>query len=540
MIEVADLSVSYGEHKALEDVSLHVEAGEFVLLTGPSGCGKSTLARCLAGLIPHGAAAETVRMSGSVRVDGLLTAEHTLPQLAAHVGLVFQNPATQLFCLTVEEEVAFGPRNLALSPDEVAGRVRFALAAAGIEHLRRRTVNTLSTGEQQRLAIAAVLAMRPRILVLDEPTSNLDLKGTRAVLETLDRLCRQHGLTVLVIEHRLHDLSRLADRLLVMDGGRIVADDMPQRILGQKELLARLGVRYPWHVLQDDWSALLPGGLAPRAASDGGPPLVALQDVEAGYGRQVVLKGFDLALSRGEFVALVGDNGAGKTTVARVLAGLLKPRRGKVIWNAGTRVGLLLQNPLNQLFCDSVEEEVAFGPRNFGHFSAAWLDEVLAVADLQELRARRPYALSSGQQQRTALAAVLSLMPEQLGKPRKLVAPPHSRQRGIGVRRSPAGLDGPAGARDGLLILDEPTMGQDWRHLSGFMDFLSQLNARGMTILLITHDYKLICRYAQRIVVLQNGRIVADGSPRLPLAVPGQPPMETNLPICKSRGENHD
>lgn len=497
MIEVADLTVRYGEQQqrtALEGVSFTIGRGEFVLLSGPSGCGKSTLARCLAGLIPHSPMVEAVKMSGSVRVDGLLTGEHPVSRLATHVGLVFQNPATQLFCLTVEEEVAFGPCNLGLPPAEVAERCHFALAATGIEHLRQRAVNTLSTGEQQRVAIAAVLAMRPRILVLDEPTSNLDLKGTRAVLDTLERLRREHGLTVLVIEHRLGEVGRLADRVMVMDEGRIVAEDTPQRIFSQRELLARLGIRYPWHVLQDRWSALLPGGLTPHPRSDGQTPLVELRGIEAGYARHAVLNRLDLVIHRGEFVALVGDNGAGKTTVAKVLAGLLKPRRGQVIWNDGARpsepgrrVGLLLQNPLSQLFCDSVEEEVAFGPRNFGRFSTALLGEVLDATDLQSLRARRPYALSSGQQQRTALAATLSLQPE-------------------------------------LLILDEPTMGQDWKHLSGFMDFLGQLNEQGTTILLITHDYKLICRYARRIVVLEHGRIVADGDPRLPIAVPSQQP----------------
>ncbi len=501
MIDVTNLTVRYGQRPALQGVSFRVQPGEFVLLTGPSGCGKSTLARCLAGLIPHSSTAETVRMSGSVRVDGLLTSEHSIPQLATHVGLVFQNPATQLFCLTVQEEVAFGPRNLRLSPAEVTERCRFALTATGIEHLRQRTVNTLSTGEQQRVAIASVLAMRPRILVLDEPTSNLDLKGTRGVLETLERLHREHGLTVLVIEHRLNDLGQMADRLLVMDNGRFVADGAPQRILSQKELMAQMGIRYPWRLLRDDWSALLPGSLTSRLQYDEQQPLVELRGIEAGYGRHAVLKGLDLSIHRGEFVALVGDNGAGKTTVAKVLAGLLKPRRGQVLWNGATetpqpgrRVGLLLQNPLSQLFCDSVEEEVAFGPRNFGHVSTALLDEVLEATDLQGLRARRPYALSSGQQQRTALAATLSLRPE-------------------------------------LLILDEPTMGQDWRHLSGFMDFLSQLNEQGIAILLITHDYKLICRYARRVVVLGDGRIVADGAPRLPITVPRWPELlDENTP----------
>ena len=235
MIEVDNLTVRYGEITATEGLSLQVERGEFVLITGPSGCGKSTLARCLTGLIPHSSSAE---MSGSVVVDGLPTREHTIPQLATHVGLVLQNPATQLFCLTVGEEVGFGPRNLGLSPTEVAERCDFALAAMGIEHLRQRMVNAISEGEQQRVAIASVLAMRPSILVLDEPTCNLDLKGTKLIVEALDRLRRHHGLTILVIEYRLHDFGQLADRLVVMNGGRNVADGAPRQIFGQRELLA--------------------------------------------------------------------------------------------------------------------------------------------------------------------------------------------------------------------------------------------------------------------------------------------------------------
>ena len=468
MIEVDDLTVYYGKRRVLAGLSLSIRPGEFVLVTGPSGSGKSTLLRALAGLIPH---ASLARLEGRVVVDGLDTQEHSLPILAGHVGLVFQNPATQLFCLRVEEEVAFGPRNLGLPPDEVARRVEWALGAAGLEHLRGRRVNTLSDGEKQRLAIAAVLAMAPRILILDEPTSNLDLVGTRQVLSTLERLRRESS-TVVIAEHKTWEVGRLADRVLILEEGQPVADGSPEKVFARRELLHRLGVRRPTIRPQSDWADLI-------APSEGDPPpgepLVELEGVVAGYGKRQVLTGLDLSIKRGELVALVGDNGAGKTTVARLLAGLVKPRRGKV--RVRGRVGLLFQNPLEQLFCETVEEEVAFGPRNYGFLTSALLEDTLATADLEKLRHRRIHALSGGEQQRTTLASVLALRPD-------------------------------------LLILDEPTMGQDWGHLSAFMDHVSRLDGRGMAILLITHDYKLVHRYAQRVLLLRNGRIAAEGSPR--------------------------
>jgi energy-coupling factor transporter ATP-binding protein EcfA2 len=318
--------------------------------------------------------------------------------------------------------------------------------------------------------------MGSRLLVLDEPTSSLDVRGTREVMATLARLNAEAGITVLVIEHRLGEVARLAQRTVLMDQGQIVADGPTRVIFGQHELLRRLGLRRPTAELQDDWTALLvPDGQPP------GLPIVELRDVAAGYGSTMVLRGLDLTLHAGEFVALVGDNGSGKSTLARLLAGLLKPRRGEMRLGNGQRlipgcdVGLLFQNPLHQLFCDTVDEEVSFGPRNFGCFDLAGLESVLKATDLAPLRQRPVHGLSSGQQQRTALAAVLALQPR-------------------------------------LVILDEPTMGQDWRHLSTFMDFLVELNRTGCTILLITHDYKLVHRYARRILLLRDGRIVADGA----------------------------
>lgn len=473
MIKIDDLTVQYyGADTAIKRLSLKVEQGEFVLLTGPSGCGKSTLARCLIGLIPHSSEAA---MCGRVVVDGAVTTEHSVAELATHVGLVFQNPASQLFAQTVNEEVAFGPANLGLPADDVAERCEFALSATGIGDLRERVVKTLSVGEQQRLAIASVLAMRPKVLVLDEPTSNLDLKGTQAVLETLHRLRDDHGLTILLVEHRLSQAIRYADRVVVMNGGQILLDGAPGEVFKRKEFLSQLGIRYPRERLRVH--RLPPTNEGVMVGRGGGRLLVELRGVEAGYGGRTVLKDLDLAVYRGEFVALVGDNGAGKTTLARLLAGLVKPTGGRVLWEQnverlplGRRVGLLFQNPLHQLFCDTVAEEMAFGPSNFGMFSKAEAGAILEATGLTALRARNPYALSVGQQQRVALGAILSLRPA-------------------------------------LLILDEPTMGQDWRSLSRVMDFLVELNGDGQSILLITHDHKLVCRYAERILALEGGRL---------------------------------
>jgi energy-coupling factor transporter ATP-binding protein EcfA2 len=261
-----------------------------------------------------------------------------------------------------------------------------------------------------------------------------------------------------------------------MNEGRVVLDGTPHDVFNERGLLSRLGIRYPQQRPQGDWAALS-AELQTRQNARG--PLLALQSVGAGYDSRTVLEDLDLEIYPGEFVALVGENGAGKTTLARLIAGLLKPRSGRVVWEKsaahlplGRRVGLLFQNPLDQLFCDSVEQEVSFGPGNFQMPAGDHLEKVLEAAGLDALRSRNPYALSAGQQQRVALASILSLQPA-------------------------------------LLVLDEPTMGQDWGSLSRMMDFLVELNGGGQSILLITHDYKLVCRYAERVLVLEDGHVSA-------------------------------
>ena len=322
MIQVRDLRVQYGQIQALDVPRLDIGRGECVLVNGPSGCGKSTLARVFSGLIPHALRAQ---MKGSVRIAGLDVQAHSPAELAQHIGAVFQNPATQLFHLRVENELAFGPRNLGLDEEEVAGRVQWALSAAGISALRDRNPAELSGGQKQLVAIAAALAMQPQILILDEPTASLDVASTAMVLSALRKLRAEFGITIVIIEHRLAEVAQLAERILVMDDGRIVVDAPLQEVLDDRQFLRQMGLRRPVDAPLASWESLLrPNGRPPSGIE----PLIAMQGISAGYNGRPVIEGLDLALYPGEFAALVGDNGAGKSTLALVAAGLLKPAAG--------------------------------------------------------------------------------------------------------------------------------------------------------------------------------------------------------------------
>jgi energy-coupling factor transport system ATP-binding protein len=474
MIQVRGLSLSYDALPVLQDINLDIRQGEFVLVTGPSGCGKSTLAYALSGLIPHSIPA---RITGQVKIGGLDTQSHTLREIVQQAGIVLQNPSSQLFHLRVEDEVAFGPRNLGLDQDEVRRRTNWALQATGLESLRENKPFELSGGQKQCIAIASVLAMRPQILILDEPTASLDVPSTRRVLDTLKMLRDEHGVTIVIVEHRLADVARLADRLILMDAGQIVADGSPNGILSDQALREEFGLRRQTNEPQVAWEALIE---TDGTHLNGREPLLTLDHVSAGYNRGKVIDNVSLSIYPGDFVALVGDNGAGKSTLGLVAAGLLKPLTGYIRFSNGDKpkpgldVAMLFQNPTDQLFTDSVDEEVAFGSRNYDCFDLEHHAKILVEADLLGMRERRPLMLSVGQQQRTALSACLGLRPR-------------------------------------LLILDEPTLGQDWGHLQRLMNFLLQLNRQGTAILLISHDYKLVHRYARRVFLMKNGRIHLSG-----------------------------
>lgn len=474
MIHIRDLHVSYGEVLAIDGLSLDVDQGECVLVTGSSGCGKSTLARVLTGLVPH---AIPANVQGEVLVDGNDISQIAIADLAQHVGLVLQNPASQLFHLHVEDELAFGPRNLGLGETQVQARVDWALEATGLEGLRHIAPSHLSAGQKQCVAIAAVLAMRPKLLVLDEPTASLDVPSTRLVMKTLAGLLREHAITIVLIEHRLAEALDIVDRSIVMDCGRIVADGPPSSVFADPQIREAFGLRRLPDQRLHSWDSLI--SMDPGHPPSG-KPLLCLENITAGYNGRSVLNSIDLDLYPGELTALVGDNGAGKTTLALVAAGLLKPKGGAVSYRGerepvpGLDVTLLFSNPSDQLFADSVDEEVGFGPRNLGRFDLDTHLRTLQEADLTDLRRRRPSMLSAGQQQRTALAACLALQ-----------------------------------AR--VLILDEPTLGQDWGHLERLMEVLRVLLVQGTAILLITHDFKIVHRCAGRAVLMEKGKIKLQG-----------------------------
>lgn len=474
MIRVGRLSVAYGAVRVLQDVNLEIEQGEFVLVTGPSGCGKSTLALALSGLIPNSTPA---RIIGQVEINDLNTQNCSLREIVQQVGIVLQNPSSQLFHLRVEDEIAFGPRNLGLDDSEVFARTDWALKATGLNALRERKPSELSGGQKQCVAIASMLAMRPKILVLDEPTASLDVPSTRRVLDTLKSLNNEHGVTIVIVEHRLADVARMANRVILMDKGQIVMDGLPDSILYDPSLQDKFGMRRMTNEPQVAWETLIKvEGKNPN----GRKPLLTLENVSAGYNRSKVIQDINLALYPGDFVALVGNNGTGKSTLGLVAAGLLKPLSGTVRYLDGVKprpgldVAMLFQNPTDQLFTDSVDEEVAFGPRNYDRFSPDLHHEILLEADLLAFTKRRPLMLSVGQQQRTTLAACLGLKPR-------------------------------------LLILDEPTLGQDWGHLQRLMNYLMRLNRQGTAILLISHDYKLVHRYARNVFLMKDGRIEKTG-----------------------------
>ncbi len=515
----------------MRHVDLTVAAGEVLLVTGLSGCGKSTLALALCGLIPSRVHGE---LRGQVSFDGRpLTGlpPHEASQL---VGMVFQNPNLQLINHTVQSEVAFGPENLALPQPEIAARVDWCLDVTGMAGMRMASTVTLSGGQKQRTAIAATLAMRPRILVLDEPLSDLDPVGAQEVLGTLRRLAQDEGTGVLIIEHRVDEVAPWADRVVLMDGGRIVLDEPPRAAWADQARWAGIGVGVPdmvrlAHALPDAFTGPLPlsvdealsqvretwlgpalaqaakarAGVRQARARNGAAvsrppaatPVLAWDHVTVDFAAKRAIDDVTLSIAEGEWVAMIGANGSGKSTLTGLTVGLGTPSSGQVyfrgnpvrpgkVFEHAAHVALLLQAADEMLFEETVIKELLFGSR----FRAMPPNPVLDVDGAIEffgfrgLEQTSPWELSQGGRQRLALAALL------VGAP-------------------------------GVLVLDEPTTGQDAQRMRAFLRLLEAVRARtGLTILTVTHDIRGLASRAARIVVLDDGRVQLDGPAREVLA----------------------
>jgi energy-coupling factor transport system ATP-binding protein len=521
LIEITGLYIKYVRRKAptLSNVDLVFNEGETVLLLGASGSGKSTLALTLNGLIPH---ALGVRMQGLVSVDGLDTQQHGVADLAQRVGIVFQDPEAQFVTLKVEDEIAFGLENLRIPPEEMDARIDRALADVDMLHTRLRRVDQLSGGEKQRVVLAALLAMEPSVLVFDEPTANLDPVGTRDVFDLIRQHKARHQHTIILIEHKLDDLIDLIDRVIVLgDVGAIIADGEPRAVFRDQAAVlhvARLANRLhnggvtldPFPLTLDDAEAVLrdkqgrysggmeetrdketdqissPASIHSHAPSD--PPAINIRQLSFGYDRRRVLDQISLQVPSGDFLAIVGANGAGKTTLAQHLVTILRPPRGVVRINGqdvtqiGSRqltrqIGYVFQNPEHQFITDSVAEEISYGLRVMGLADdevASRSEAMLQRFGLARYAKANPFTLSHGEKRRLSVATMLAMGQQ-------------------------------------ILILDEPTFGQDQRNAEALLDLLRDLHAEGRTIVIVTHDMALVAKYVQHVAVLAGGRLLFHG-----------------------------
>ena len=541
-LRAEDVSFAYvgAARAALRHVNLGVAPGEVVLITGASGCGKSTLALALCGLIPsrvHGELRGRV-MFGPTALSGMQP--HEASQL---VGMVFQNPNLQLINQTVQSEVAFGPENLALPQPEIAARVEWCLDVTGMAGMRKAAVVTLSGGQKQRTAIAATLAMQPRILVLDEPLSDLDPVGAQEVLATLQRLARDGGTGVVIVEHRVDEVAPWADRVALWTTGTSSSTShrappgrsavrgwppgsasrtrsgwrtrcprrsgqpsrcrsrRPRRPCGTPGSRRRWRPR-PRHAAAPAGQAFATARRQPRPAGGDrpavGPPVLSWDGVSVEFDGKRAVDDVTLAVNEGEWVALIGANGSGKSTLTGLTVGLGKPSAGVVrfrgepirpgkVFDHAAQVALLLQAADDMLFETTVLKELEFGFR----FRARPKEPVLDVPEAIEFfgfggrEEDSPWELSQGGRQRLALAALL------VGAP-------------------------------GVLVLDEPTTGQDADHMRAFLRLLDRVRARtGITIVTVTHDIRGLASRAARVVLLGDGQVRADGQASQVFAMTG-------------------
>lgn len=489
---VDNLSFRYRDRQgaAIHNLSFSANPGEILLIAGASGCGKTTLIRCINGLIPRSYKGE---MSGEIRIFGEEVKDWKLSQISQKIGTVLQDPERQILGTKVVNEVAFGLENLGLPRADIFQRVDEALNFLKIPHLRNRETFNLSGGEKQKVALAGILAMRPSIILLDEPLASLDPASAQDTLDAV-RLLADQGLSVLMVEHRVEDVLRIRpERVMFMSEGEI-------RYLGDAAGLSKV-VNYREVKLPAE-------DILERAKNDPAPAevnalpgvtrsqykeeaLVRFENVAFGYESETeVLHGIDLNINRGDVIAVLGPNGAGKTTFVKHAIGLLKPKSGRVLVDGrdtkeasvaeiASMLGYVFQSPSHMLFAPTVHDELAFGPTNMKHPREQIeleVKEALKIVNLSEKENDPPLALSFGQQKRVSIAAILAM-------------------------------------RSRILVMDEPTAGQDYQNYMNFMDSILQMPGFE-AILFITHDVDLAAIYANRVLMISGGNLIADGKPQ--------------------------
>ncbi|MBT0732242.1 ABC transporter ATP-binding protein [Methanoculleus bourgensis] len=486
VLSLAGVSYTYpgSESPALSGINLDIRRGEIVFVTGPTGAGKTTLCLAASGILHHDYGGT---LEGSMTILGKDVRDYPgMAGIGRNVGVVFDDAEAQLIFSTVEEEVASGLENLGLSREEMQKRLRHVMAATGIVDLADRAPHTLSGGQKQRVAIAATLALGTEILILDEPTAELDAEATAAIADLLRRLSEE-GTAVLIVEQKLDDLAGIADRMILIEEGVITREGIPGEVLQRPEGAVRPPAR-------------------PRESA--AAPIISIRGLTHRYDGVTALDGVDLDVAPGEIVAVVGENGSGKTTLVKHFNGLLRPTAGSVFVDgldaATTRVsdlarhvGLVFQNPDTMLFAETVEEEVAFGLLNInpGGPQATGVDAALREVGLLHRKAAYPRSLSRGERQRLAIACVIAMRPK-------------------------------------VIVLDEPTTGLDARESAEIMAILGRLRWDGHTIVMVSHDMRLVENYADRIIRMEQGRIAPDGRtleegpcPRLCSTSPGRAPF---------------
>lgn len=498
---------------ALREISLSIQSGEFLGIIGPTGAGKTTLCLTLNGIVPQFYGG---RFFGRVTVAGLDTLEHSVSRLAHYVGAVFEDPEIQITATSVENEIAFALENLCVHREEILRRIPQALATVRLANYEQKDPQELSGGQKQRLAIAAALALQPALLILDEPTSQLDPIGSQEVFAVVRELKNEFGMAIVMVSHAAEEMAEFADRIALLSQGKLLAIGTPDEIYSQVDLLTTHNLRPPqvsqtfYKMRQkgldipqipvnlpqgiETLTGLMNAGQRPTPVEftlppqREGQPVLSIQNLKYVYedGTEA-LGNVSLDIQAGEYVLIIGQNGAGKSTLVKHCLNLLQPTSGKVfVQGRETRgltvsqlaqsVGYLAQNPDNQIFNTTVEREVAFALPYLGYSPALVKQQTaksLKAMQLWDARDMHPLSLPKGERARVVIAALLAMEPD-------------------------------------IIILDEPTTGQDYRGACAILEVSRQLHQMGKTVIVITHHLYLMPEYAERVIVMGKGTILMD------------------------------